>query len=207
MNKLTTINTIKKAAPLALLAVVMSGSAFAGPKGERPKGPKLSIDVYNACTAEGTSLNITTTVTPSDSKQSDGNASINNPVADPAFKGEICDTNKGGKQRCSQGFVPSGQTTTLYWSGSDPLAYSTVESIDLCALKPGLTKGDVVNAEVSVAVDYDTDNDGYADTTTTWVSACDDNPATHCGEYDENGEPIVCEKWDESIVKLTASCQ
>ncbi len=56
MNKLTTINTIKKAAPLALLAVAMSGSAFAGPdngngngKGDRPKGPKLSLDIVNVC--------------------------------------------------------------------------------------------------------------------------------------------------------------
>jgi hypothetical protein len=52
MSKLTTIKTIKKAAPLALLAVVMSGSAFAGPgkgKGDRPKGAKLSLDVENVC--------------------------------------------------------------------------------------------------------------------------------------------------------------
>ena len=45
MNKLTTINTITKAAPLALLAVVMSGSAFAGP----PDNNKASINVENLC--------------------------------------------------------------------------------------------------------------------------------------------------------------
>ena len=57
MNKLTTINTIKKAAPLALLAVVMSGSAFAGPgenngkkKENRPTGSKISLDLVNICT-------------------------------------------------------------------------------------------------------------------------------------------------------------
>lgn len=53
MNKLTTISTIKKAAPLALLAVVMSGSAFAGPgKGQGPKDKgdgQASIDVYTVC--------------------------------------------------------------------------------------------------------------------------------------------------------------
>jgi hypothetical protein len=56
MNKLTTINTIKKAAPLALLAVVMSGSAFAGPgKGQGPKDKgdgQASIDVYTVCSFE-----------------------------------------------------------------------------------------------------------------------------------------------------------
>ena len=206
MNKLTTINTIKKAAPLALLAVVMSGSAFAGPKGERPTGPKLSIDVYNECTASGTSLSITTTVTPSDSKKSDGNATINNPIADPAFKGDECRTNpKNGKQICKSAFVPSGQTTTLYMSSSDPLTYTTMAAIDLCAIKSSLTTGDVVNAEVSVAVDYDTDNEPGVDVTTTWVSQCDDDPSTNC--YDEStGEYYVCEKYDESIVKVDASC-
>ena len=54
MNKLTTINTIKKAAPLALLAVVMSGSAFAGNgngkgKGPRVQGAKLSVAVNTTC--------------------------------------------------------------------------------------------------------------------------------------------------------------
>ena len=53
MNKLTTISTIKKAAPLALLAVVLSGSAFAGPgkgKGPKDKGDgQASIDVYTLC--------------------------------------------------------------------------------------------------------------------------------------------------------------
>jgi hypothetical protein len=56
MNKLTTISTIKKAAPLALLAVVMSGSAFAGPgkgNGPKDKGPKgepqASVSVVTNC--------------------------------------------------------------------------------------------------------------------------------------------------------------
>ena len=53
MNKLTTIKTIKKAAPLALLAVVMSGSAFANPgKGKGPKDkdqPQASISVHTSC--------------------------------------------------------------------------------------------------------------------------------------------------------------
>ena len=60
MNKLTTIKTIKKAAPLALLAVVMSGSAFAGPgkgngpKDKGPKGePKASVSVVTSCSLCG----------------------------------------------------------------------------------------------------------------------------------------------------------
>jgi hypothetical protein len=55
MNKLTTIKTITKAAPLALLAVVLSGSAFADPgdnngkKGNRTQGSKLSLNVSTTC--------------------------------------------------------------------------------------------------------------------------------------------------------------
>ena len=53
MNKLTTINTITKAAPLALLAVVMSGSAFAGKNDNPGKGkkgePQGSLDVVVTC--------------------------------------------------------------------------------------------------------------------------------------------------------------
>lgn len=51
MNKLSTISTITKAAPLALLAVAMSGSAFAGGKGPN-KDPQASIDVYTVCSFE-----------------------------------------------------------------------------------------------------------------------------------------------------------
>ena len=63
MNKLTTINTIIKAAPLALLAVVLSGSAFAGPgngkkPGPRPDGtPKASISFTTECRFNGDTTN------------------------------------------------------------------------------------------------------------------------------------------------------
>jgi len=203
MNKLTTIKTIKKAAPLALLAVVMSGSAFAGPgngKGDRPKGPKLSIDVYNDCTANGTSLDITTTVTPSGSELGDGGAQIQTPIAYAALKEDVCEENKGGKLKCSQGFVPKGQGDDIddLMDYSGPLTWT--KSIDVCALDSSLTAGTVVNAEVSVPVDYD------SDVTTTWVSRCDDDPSTNC--YDSaTGEYYVCEKYDESIVNLETSCQ
>jgi hypothetical protein len=198
MNKLTTISTIKKAAPLALLAVVMSGSAFAGPKGERPAKGKLSIDVYNACTASGTSLHITTTATPSDSKRADGGAEVQTPTAYAAFKGEVCEENKGGKLKCSTGFVPAGQGDAIddYMDMAGDLTWT--KSIDLCALDSSLTAGTAVNAEISVPVKYD------GDITTTWVSSCDDDPATYCTDAD--GYPYVCEKYDESIVEVKASC-
>ncbi len=58
MNKLTTIKTITKAAPLALLAVVLSGSAFArhnddhvpGPKNDKPQP---SVEVVTSCSLCG----------------------------------------------------------------------------------------------------------------------------------------------------------
>jgi hypothetical protein len=60
MNKLTTISTIKKAAPLALLAVVMSGSAFAQGKGQnngsdkgRKGEPQGSLSVVTTCSLCG----------------------------------------------------------------------------------------------------------------------------------------------------------
>ena len=60
MNKLTTINTIKKAAPLALLAVVMSGSAFAQGNGQnngsdkgRKGEPQGSVRVVTSCSLCG----------------------------------------------------------------------------------------------------------------------------------------------------------
>ena len=84
MNKLTTVKTITKAAPLALLAIVISGSASAGPPvGDpgSPKGEKLTIDVENHCVPNGRFLDVTTTVTPSDSKKGDGGAEIKTPTA------------------------------------------------------------------------------------------------------------------------------
>jgi len=94
MNKLTTISTIKKAAPLALLAVVLSGSAFAGPgkgKGDREKGPKLSLDVHTLCKLDDTYpaapvLHVTTTITDSSGDNGDGGMTITSKKAYPAFK-------------------------------------------------------------------------------------------------------------------------
>jgi hypothetical protein len=179
MNKLTTINTIKKAAPLALLAVVMSGSAFAGPNGSRPTGPKLSIDVDNYCyfDANPRYLVIETTVTPSGSQVGDNGGVFGTPMAQAAFRDEDCKFTPQGKEVCkSAGFVavgapkPMDEEDPFDWSsapGKDPSpdAYST--SIDLCAVNPDILSETVVNALVQVTV---TDDDGA----TTWASACDD---------------------------------
>jgi hypothetical protein len=192
------LTTIKKTVPLALIAVALSSTAFAGPKGDRPAKAKLSINVYNACTANGTSLDITTTVTPSDSGRTDGGAEVKTPTAYAALKGEVCTVNKGGKEKCSQGFVPAGQGDAIddFMDMSGDLTWT--KSINLCELDPTLTAGTAVNAEISVPVDYD------GDITTTWVSSCDDDPITMC--EDIYGNEYVCEDSDESIVEIEASC-
>ena len=190
------LTTIKKTAPLALLAVIISASAFAGPQGDRPSKKKLSIDVYNDCSARGTYLDITTEVTPSGSQLGDGGAEIQTPEAGAAFKGEVCRTNPRGRENCSAGFVPAGAPELMDFAGSDPLTWTA--SIDLCALDSTLTAGTAVNAEVSVPVKYD------EDVTTTWVSQCDDDPDTFC--VDDDGYPYVCEEFDESIVEVAVSC-
>ncbi|HSN52665.1 MAG TPA: hypothetical protein VLS87_09050 [Woeseiaceae bacterium] len=166
MNKLTTMNTIKKSAPLALLAVVMSGSAFAGPNGDpgRPKGEKLSIDVENECVLNGTTLEIYTTVTPSGSKLGDGGGVIQAPSATAAFKAEVCEPNASGKKwTCTTEFQAAGSDYLM--AGSQP-SYST--SIDLCLENPYLSAETAVSAFISVPVKY------ADESTTTWTSSCDD---------------------------------
>ncbi len=135
-------------------------------------------------------------MTPSGSKSGDGGAEIQTPSADAAFKGEVCRTNPRGKENCSAGFVPAGAPELMDFAGADPLTWTA--SIDLCALDPTLTAGTIINAEVSVPVKYDDD------VTTTWISQCDDDPDTYC--IDADGEPYVCEEFDESIVEVEASC-
>ena len=170
MNKLTMIKAMNTAASLALLAVLASGSAFAGPPAGdpgRPKGAKLSIEVENHCVPNGRFLDVKTTVMPSDSKKGDGGGEITTPTADAMFKGQVCETNKGGKEKCSADFVPVGANDQhMYYAAS----WIWTKSIDLCAMKDGetISQGTTVNALISVPVDYD---DG---STTTWVSRCDD---------------------------------
>jgi hypothetical protein len=195
MNKLTTISTIKKAAPLALLAVVMSGSAFAGPKGERPSGPKYSIDVENECSVNGAYLDIKTTVTPSGSKPGDGGGDVGQPTADAAFKGEICETNKGGKEKCSQGFLPVGNAQDMFGS--------YMASINLCATKESgaiISKGTAVNAFVNVPVELE---DGTVQAT--WVSNCDDIAKPEDFQWVEvDGNWVYMDVVDQSDVKVPA---
>jgi hypothetical protein len=156
MNKLTTISTITKAAPLALLAVVMSGNAFAGPKGERPNGPKFSIDVVNECTVSGSYLNIKTSVTPSGSQPGDGGGELGIPSAQAAFQGEVCKTLRNGKLSCSTGFLPAGYPEP---AAPEPMDFNFGSgnweaSINLCATKAGetISKGTAVNSFVYVPV-------------------------------------------------------
>lgn len=171
MNKLTIMTTIARTAPLALLTVLISGSAFAGPPvadTARPKGAKLSIDVENHCVPNGRYLDVTTTVTLSGSKKGDGGGEIKTPTADAMFKGELCKHNPAGKFKCvpDEFKAVNAADQVMNYSGG----WIWTKSVDLCATKDDetISKGTAVNALVSVPVGYD---DG---STTTWVSNCDD---------------------------------
>ncbi len=212
MKTPTKINTLSWMGPLV---VALSSIAIAGPNGPPgppvppdpneppPPGPKLNIDVVNDCRAttreDKPFLEITTEVTPSDSPPTDGGAEIQTPEADAAFQSEVCRHNPAGKNACRMEFLPAGDPKEMHLVEALTWALTGDNSIDLCALQPTLTAGDVVNAEVTVVVSYD------GGTTTTWISQCDDDPDTNCG-VDINGDPIVCEEFDESIVEVTASC-
>ena len=181
MNRLTSIKTITKAAPLALLAVVMSGSAFAGPQSDRPTGKKLSIDVNNYCYFDGNPryLVIETTATASGSEFGDNNGYIVDfPTVDAAFKAndDCKPVGKSGKQACNTYFKPVGDPKDMYEAGgftwaadstSPVVANGWKKKLDLCDESSDIHSETAVNALVKVVV---TDKDG----STTWASTCDD---------------------------------
>jgi hypothetical protein len=179
MNKLTTINTIKKAAPLALLAVVLSGSAFAGPgKKDRPKGPKLSLDVYTLCKLNADDyqdpfIEVTTTI--SDTSGDNGN------------DGMVILSQKAYAATKARGpFKTMSDEGVDLVEDSDPYTVDTyVAELHLCDM--GLEPGDRAATAVSIV----TVSDG-----TQFSSKCE-NPYT-----DEDGDEM--DDADESNIDLDA---
>jgi hypothetical protein len=149
MNKLTTINTIKKAAPLALLAVVLSGSAFAGGRNANTGG--ASIDMINKCEIADEEvkdyygnvidvikvLKVTTTITDS---------SDDTPGGGPSTPPDLGYITVYGKQKAPRG--PWQDFGQAMQPANNDLTKPNVETIPLCgALDPNAM---VLNAEVEV---------------------------------------------------------
>jgi hypothetical protein len=209
MNKLTTTNMITKVAPLTLLALIMSGSAFAGKPGQ------ASIDVYNECKVKvyyydsyGNKVLDPTTGLP----VKDPRLVIKTKIKDvsddsPGQKGstppefEYNGLSVYGLQKVSKikgekepnnRFDPLGNEYA-----QTPSTGTNTTTIHLCEIgeydNPLNDTTSLLNADIIVKVK----NARRA----TYESKCDDNPYTHCG-LDAYGEPIVCEEKDESIVKV-----
>ena len=191
MNKRRTLNTIVKAAPLALLALVMSGNAFAGP----PK--KASVTVYNDCQVKThddyynpvpPQLVITSKIR---------NASDDSPGITPDLGYiSVYPEQKGMKEKGTRGpnrFEPLGSGVS-----QGAVMGKNVTTIYLCNQDPELRPdANVLNADIVVEVN-NSRNGVYA-------SKCDDNPYTYCEEYNEvtqQMEKVYCEEKDESIVKV-----
>jgi hypothetical protein len=205
MNKLTTISTIKKAAPLALLAVVMSGSAFAGPgKGQGPKdkdpsgGAQASVDVFNLCEAKE--------IYNYDTNTSDlmlvVKSSITNTSGDTPVDAELSSVTVDGNQKSRGKATDLGGSNVKVFDPVKKIAqddtYVSKEFIDICANLDKPMMDNSLNAEIFVQID----NSKFG----TFSGKCDDDLTTWCKGYDEDGYEIdvYCEEEDESIVEIPA---
>ena len=198
MNKLTTINTIKKAAPLALLAVVMSGSAFAGPgKGQGPKdkdpsaGAQASVNVFNLCDVVPVyddygavvdyDLEVVTTIT---------NTSGDTPV--DALLSEI---SVQGKQKSRGKPTNLGPANIKIFDPAKAISdtYESTARIGICDELSDKYRDAGLGAEIEVTID----NSKFG----TFSGRCDDDPSDNVYMTDDqgnlvldsNGDPIVLE--------------
>jgi hypothetical protein len=193
MNRPTIINTIKKAAPLALLAVVMSGSALAGPpdkagkpdKGGRPdKGGYGSIEVTNDCSLDPKTKEfvVHSTIEDASDDRADVYAQVDTITVTAKQKGDKGPWGYLGSPDEDQAYV--GPNTATF---------------PLCT---GLADGaTALNAEIDVVLLNGSKGK------TTLSSKCDDDPDTKCSywDYDLNKEVVYyCEEKDESTINVPA---
>jgi hypothetical protein len=177
------LTTIKKTAPLALLAVVLSGTAFAGHKdGHNPRGGDKgnlgSINAYNDCSIDPIlKALVVNTMISDDSDDTLGTvAELGDITVHGKQKGKGPWQNLGASQS-QQGDFGDNHTVILLCEG---------------ALDP---KATVLNAEVEIEV-------LNAKPGKTYSGRCDDNPLSSC--TDDYGVPYYCEEEDESIVDVPA---
>jgi hypothetical protein len=115
---------------------------------------------------------------------------IENASGDPDIVGEVTPDSKTvvGQQRIEN----PGKGKKIIWTDVGKVDPSdTIQNpveIRLCQQPTLSANAKALNAEVTVEVGG-----------RVFYSRCDDDPDTFCG-YDENGEKIICEEKDESIV-------
>ena len=175
MDKLQKNRWIRIATPLSLvLALVLSSNVFAGPG----KGPKASIRVQSLCTVDTTDpanalLVVTTTIT--DASSAGGiNAEVTGNTVEAVLG---IGNNKGGRNNGGSKWTP----TAIVQDGLiGPVGDGLVSEVTLPLCLDARTK-DANNANAVITIDI---VGGHK----TWVSMCDDNPAT---EEVEAGVPIA----------------
>jgi hypothetical protein len=229
MNKLTTIETIKRAAPLALLAVVMSGSAFAkGPK----KDPQVSIDVFTLCDVVerydyDSQKNLqfftaTTTVsnTSDDTPGSNPGASVDAQITKIEMQGKYKtrgkETDLGGPVSQSYPIVDGyGNVIEDGIVEEYPDTLEKTLEINICDVEGfDHTRDASLNAEITVWVDgakFDTYGGKCDDDPSdNYLMACTDPATQTCDENEEYvldayGDPIVVYGPDQSNVSYDAN--
>jgi len=158
-----------------LLSVAFSGSAVAEGKGG---GPKASIRVQSLCTVDNTDpanalLVVTTTIT--DASSAGGiNAEVTGNTVEAVLG---IGNNKGGRKNGGSKWTP----TAIVQDGLiGPVGDGLVSEVTLPLCQDARTK-EANNANAVITIDI---VGGHK----TWVSMCDDNPAT---EEVEAGVPIA----------------
>jgi len=187
------LTTIKKTAPLALLAVVLSGAAFAGPgKGPKPKGdPQASVEVFNLCDVVPVyddygavvdyDLEVVTTIT---------NTSGDTPV--DALLSEI---SVQGKQKSRGKPTNLGPANIKIFDPAKAISdtYESTARIGICDELSDKYRDAGLGAEIEVTID----NSKFG----TFSGRCDDDPSDNVYMTDDqgnlvldsNGDPIVLE--------------
>jgi hypothetical protein len=173
MKSLTKIST---AALMGLLAVALSSSVFAGPGRGGATGNFGSINQFNDCSVNEDlqALIVKTTI----SDDSDDT---------PGIVAELGDITVQGRQKAKGPWQNLGAPKVM-----QAILGDNYTMIPLCDgdLDP---KANVLDAEVETEV-------LNAKPGKTNSGRCDDNPLTYC--VDEDGNPYVCEEFDESIVDV-----
>jgi hypothetical protein len=175
MNKRNTIK-LTGITLVASMAVGLWASAVAAPNNDQ-KGPKASIRVQSLCTVDNTDpsnalLVVTTTIT--DASSAGG---INAEVTDNTVEVVLgIGSNMGGRKNGGSKWQPTG---IMQDGVTGPVGAGLVSEVTLPLCADGRTN-EANNANAVITIDI---VGGHK----TWVSMCDDNPAT---EEVEAGVPI-----------------
>jgi hypothetical protein len=222
------LTTIKKTAPLGLLAVVLSGTAFAGKNDNPGKGPKndqpnndqqVSIDVFSLCDVEykvdmvsGKPVPYFTVTTEITNMSDDSPGEIPGASADAQItKIQVVGKHKSRGKENDLGFVGTVNYPILDGEdniiedgivGAEPDALSADFEVNLCtAAGFDDTRDSSLNAEITVWVD--------GAKFETYGGRCDDDPSDNylmvCTDpatqtCDENDEFVIDENGDPVVV-------